>query len=235
MNVAGRAAEGGILKRALAFFRTAEPKVGSAAIPRTLRRELRDTGAPGREALATLDKYGSNVVFRDGGGAMHDFKSNTIFIDRNSSIPQSVSIVHEATHVRWEREGRRADITRLGRADYVNRMVGEETDSAVNQIRATMALQRGGMKIPDDPLQGHYVSGYRNAVQHAATLAHNEGRTLTAAEREYAGDLGGRGAVYAGFHNGDVRGSVTNTPYPEYYGSGWDNYQAWLRSHGQHP
>jgi hypothetical protein len=236
----GRVAEMGIFRATKTFFRdseahvaqAAEPKVLKTSIPRKYKRELTLAGAPGREAMETINKHGVTTVFREGGGSMFDRTKNTIFIDVKNGSP-TAGLVHEATHVRWTKEGWTADVTRLDRTSYINRTLDEETDAAVNEIRAIMELKKQGVQVQDSSLQGHYLHGYDNAVKWSEATGRTQGRPLTYAELDQAGQLGGRGAVNAAFHSGHIRTSTNGLPYPQFYGEGWDAYQAWYRQYGQ--
>ena len=151
--------------------------------------------------METIDKHGVNTVFRDGGGSMYDRAKNTIYIDVKNGSP-TAGLVHEATHARWTREGWTADVSRLDRTSFVNRSLDEETDAAVNEIRTITELRKKGIEVPNSALQSHYTYGYNNAVQWSDATARAQGRPLTYAELDQAGQLGGRGAVSAAYHSG---------------------------------
>jgi hypothetical protein len=235
-----RVAEMGIFRATRALFRdsevqatrAAEPRVLKTSIPRKYKRELNLAGAPGREAMETIDKHGVKTVFREGGGSMYDRAKNTIYVDVKNGSP-TAGLVHEATHARWAKEGWTADVSRLDRTSYVNRSLDEETDAAVNEVRTIMELRKQGIQVPDSALQSHYIHGYNNAVRWSDATARAQGRPLTYAELDQAGQLGGRSAVNAAYHSGQIRGSVTGTPYTQHLGEGWDAYQAWYRQYGQ--
>ena len=103
----------------------------------------------------------------------------------------------------------------------------------MNEIRTITELRKQGIEVPDSALQSHYTHGYNNAAQWSDATARAQGKPLTYAELDQAGQLGGRGAVSAAYHSGQIRGSVDGTPYPQHLGAGWDSYQAWYRQYGQ--
>lgn len=233
----------GIFEAAAKFFKniakdTARSGAKSGArsnITRQLRRDLERAGQPGREALRTIEQNGTTVVFKQGGGSFYTHAANTITIDTTNGNP-IVGLVHEATHVRWAHGGHTANVALHGRTEYVNRMLREETDGTVNQIRANIELQRQGINVPDTTLQKEYIQGYHQAVHQANAQAYYQGRTLTSAEQNHAGHMGGAGAVNSAFHSGHIRTSNTNAPYPNYYADAWDQYHNWLKQQGgQHP
>lgn len=236
----GRAAEMGVFRATKVFFKDSESKVAEAAgpkivstkIPRTVRRELSLAGQAGRDAVETIDKYGVKTVFREGGGSSYNHAKKTMYIDVKNGN-SAVGVVHEATHARWANEGRTADVTRHNRTDYVNISLDEETDAAANEIRAAVEMRKNGISVPVSAVQSHYLNGYEHAVrwsEHAGRVQH---RPLTYAELDHAGQMGGRGAVNAAYYSGQIRNSLTGTPYPQYYGEAWDGYQAWYRQYGQ--
>ncbi|GLY78601.1 hypothetical protein [Actinoallomurus iriomotensis] len=244
MAKVGRLAEMGIFRATKSFFRDSEsqaakaatgsePKVIAGSIPRKYRRELtRFAGPQGRAAMDTIEKYDVKVIFREGGGSLQDFRTNTIYIDVKNGYP-TVQLIHEATHSRWAHEGRHADPSKLSRDDFIKQTLDEETDASVNDIKGTFELRKNGIKVPDAALQGHYVNGYENSYRWNEHLGKAQGKPLTYAELERLGDAGGRGAVNAAFHSGAIKASVTGAPYPQYYGDAWDAYQDWYRQYGQ--
>ncbi|TQL88108.1 hypothetical protein FB559_8723 [Actinoallomurus bryophytorum] len=230
----------GIFRATKAFFRNSESKVAGAAgsrivstkIPRKVSRELSLAGNVGREAVETIDKYGVKTVFREGGGSLYNHAENTMYIDVKNGN-SAVGVVHEATHARWAHEGRTADVTRHNRSDYVNINLDEETEAAVNEIRAAFEMRKNHIDVPVSNVQSHYVNGYEQAVRWSEYTGRVQHRPLSYAELDYAGRMGGQGAVHAAYHSGQIRGSVTGTPYPQYFGEGWDSYHAWYGQHGQ--
>jgi hypothetical protein len=131
--------------------------------------------------------------------------------------------------VKWTHEGLSANPATLSRNDFVGRILHEETDATVNQIRANQALQHASPKVPATAFQNEYEAGYQTAVQHAEQAAAAQGRTLSAAEKTAAGENGGWQAVNHAFTSGTAITSNTNEPYTQYYGKFWDQYQAWLQ------
>ncbi|MGI5233633.1 hypothetical protein [Actinoallomurus sp. CA-142502] len=244
MAKVGRLAEMGIFRATKSFFRASESQVAKAAtgsepkviaysIPQKYQRELTQFAGPqGRAAMDTLEKYDVKVIFREGGGSLHDPVNNTIYVDVKIAHPTN-QLIHEATHSRWNHEGRHAELSKLGKDDYIKQTLDEETDATVNEIKGVFELRKNGIKVPKSLLQSHYEYGYKKSYRWNKRIAKSQGKPLSYAELERLGDAGGRAAVNAAYHSGAITGSSTGVPYPQQYGDFWDAYQAWRRQNGQ--
>jgi hypothetical protein len=215
----------GVFAVARAFLRSSEKDVARSGIPPAIRHQLQLAGAPGGQALRTIDEYGTTAVFKQGGGSFFNHHENIVNIDITNGSPLT-ALAHETTHARWFFEGRAADVAKLSRTDYIDRALEEETDAVVSELRTTMELHNKGIRIPSSAPQPHYMYGYNRRIQFAYAEAQSRGGFLTAAERDQAGQLGGRYAVSNAFHTGQLRTSINQLSYPDYYGRHWDQCHA---------
>jgi hypothetical protein len=198
------------------------------------RRALTEAGPEGMRALQTLDKYRTEIRYTRGGGSFHC--SNVVHIDLDNANV-AISLVHEAVHVKWFNEGIQAHPSRMGKEEYVNSAIYEESDAVARQIHATVYMQTNSphLGLPVTRLQNEFSVGYYAGAMEADRLAQQQGRVLAPWERHMAGDAGGRNAVYYSFHAGGVRGSANGLPYPQTYADAWESYQAWQRQYGRIP
>jgi hypothetical protein len=248
----------GAVARDGARFTPAAPHVPQphphAVLPRTTQAELVDAVAQGREthwltrralteagpegalALQTMDRYGTRVVYAHGGGCFYQHADNTVHIDLDSGNA-AAELVHESVHVRWAHEGRHADPAKMGRTEFVNSALSEETEATTRQIHANVHMQttRPHLNSPNVGLQAEYAAGYRTGFQNADSLAWQQGGRLSPNERHMAGVAGGTSAVNGGFHGGLAATSNTGVPYPKYYGDAWDAYEQYVQKYGQVP
>lgn len=186
------------------------------------RIDPRIYGKPGAEAQEILDRW--HVIIRyEPGGTHYRRGLNTIFVDPDDSTDIQLLKIHEATHVKYHRERRSANPYLLGRDEFVKRSLMEEAEAQANQIRANIELQAVKPTAPDIPLQREYMVGYWAGVENAETLADGRGQTLTAAERQAAGEQEALSAVYFTIANSeDFVTATTKETYPEFWGNYWD-------------
>jgi hypothetical protein len=186
------------------------------------RRALAEAGPEGLRALETIDKYGTKVVYAHGGGSFYRHPGNAIHVDVEDGKFVS-GVVHEATHTKWAHQARPRLPAMMGRATYIKYSINEETDATVREVYANTHLQTNGhVGVPNSGLQKVFTDAYNAAVKEAESAARAEGRVLTPDELAVVGDVGGRTAVYEGYHNGLVVTSTTGQTYPEFYGAAWD-------------
>jgi hypothetical protein len=200
------------------------------------RRALTEAGPEGSRALQTLDKYGTKVNYKHGGGSYYEHSANTLHVDLNNPA-STAELVHEATHAEYAHLGHHADPAKMGKTDYVNSSLNEEAEASVRQIYANIHLQTNNphLNLPHAALQSEFTAGYHAAAHQADLAAQAQGRVLAPNERAIAGAAGGRHAVYSEYHSGRVTTSTTGAPYPQYYADGWNSYQNWLKQYGHTP
>jgi hypothetical protein len=178
-------------------------------------------GPEGVKAEATIQQYGTQIQYAQGGGSYFDPATNTIHVDTTMGDP-GIQIVHEANHSAWYNAGKSADPLALSKPDHLNSILQEETESTVAQIRANQVLQQANPGTPPTALQAEYEAGYQGGVQQAAQNAAAQGQVLTPAQAQAAGEAGGAQAVNSAFTSGAVTNSYTGAPYTDYYNDYWD-------------
>ncbi|MCO6008399.1 hypothetical protein NE236_25815 [Actinoallomurus purpureus] len=200
------------------------------------RRALTEAGPEGSRALSIMKKYGTKVEYRLKGGSFYEHAKNTIYIDLNNDNAASV-VIHEAAHADWAHQGLHADPAKLGRTDFINTTLSEETDATAHGIYGNIHLQANNphLNLPDVAFQSQFTAAYHTGVQQAEWAAQSQGRILTPHERAIAGDTAGRQAVYDEYKSGRVTSTVTKKPYPDHYGDEWDACDEWLKQYGQTP
>jgi hypothetical protein len=188
--------------------------------------DLSNYGPEGVKAQQILDQYGTKIRYTTKGGSYYDSSTNTVTIDTTNGDP-GVGLIHEANHVAYDQAGAHANPATLGKGDYVNQNLKEETDGTVAQIQANQALQAGNPGAPATAAQAQYEAGYQSGVQQAAQTAAQQGRTLTPGEATAAGQQGGWQAVNNWFSSPSAQASTSGETYTQLYGRYWDEYQAW--------
>ncbi|MBI4523606.1 MAG: type VI secretion system tip protein VgrG [Deltaproteobacteria bacterium] len=187
----------------------------------TAMRNLLHDSATGRHALEVYDRHGVNPAFAPGSGSTFDGSTNTMNLDPTESpMDSALTFVHEMNHAEAHHEGRSPDINDPNRNNYVNGMVGEESEGTVRSIQARDELADAGHDVSGSsfPLQNEYHDAYNQAVADARAANPN----ASAEELDAAGRAAGTNRVNQGFQNGEVVTSNTNQSYPTYYGNAWD-------------
>ncbi|MBI5365665.1 MAG: hypothetical protein HZA54_01405 [Planctomycetes bacterium] len=183
-------------------------------------RALLNSFPDGRTILAYLDAHGVSVVSASGDGSYYSSGSSSVTLNTDGSAEDiALTLIHEANHARYDKEGVGANIATDTRADYVNKMIEEETVGTVASIELKNALLARGRPVTATfPGEGDYNAAYARAV--ADLRAANPG--ATPAQLETAGRAAGRAAVRRDFDDGTFTTSNTGATYPTYYGSAWD-------------
>lgn len=119
------------------------------------------------------------------------------------------TLVHEANHAKYSKEGRSADPKELSRDDYVRGAIAEEADGVVQQVKAAKEFRAAGQDVAEQPGEDAYTSAYEQAIK--------DGKSTTEAESA------GLRAVTDEFYNGGFITSTNGQSYPDYYGSYWDS------------
>jgi hypothetical protein len=159
----------------------------------------------GREALQWLADNNIKIVINSAkNGAWWDGSK----IVMGNGYDDPAVLIHEVNHAKSTKEGRKPDIGKFTREDYVNGMIAEETEGVVQQIQAAQEFRRAGHTVPTQPGETVYNNAYQNAKANGASEA--EARQAA------------RDAIEQQFRNGNFRTSNTNEPYLDYYGNAWD-------------
>lgn len=129
-------------------------------------------------------------------------------IELGKGYDEAPVLIHEANHARYSIEGRSANAWILGRNDYIDARIAEETDGVVQQIYAAKEFRAAGYSVANQPAEAQYNSAYQNAKA--------KGASDTEAEQA------GYNAVEQAFYNGTLVTSLNSKTYADYYGDDWD-------------
>jgi Flp pilus assembly pilin Flp len=178
----------------------------------------------GRDALAWAKQYGVAIIYRRGGGSYYSDDDNVVYIDTDQSPEErAVTFVHEINHAKNRDQ---PDPKKMGRDEYVDKSIDEETNGTVLEIQANQQLQdkRGPGKVPNTLLQTEYQDAYHQAIaDENKARAQNNRPPLTPEQARQVGADAGRGRVKQAFEKGEVQTSNTGDGYRDYYGKSWDD------------
>jgi hypothetical protein len=178
----------------------------------------------GRDALDWIRGHQIPVIYRPGGGSYFSVDDNVIYVDTNQSATERAgTLVHEVNHAR---NRYLPDPKKMGRDEFIDKSIDEETDGTVRQIQANQQLQavRGPGTVPDHHLQGAYETAYNKAVKDE-----NRARAklnlppMTPEQERLIGEAAGRRRVKEAFEKGEVITSTDGSNYRDYYGHDWDD------------
>ncbi|MEO3822528.1 hypothetical protein [Actinomadura sp. B10D3] len=179
----------------------------------------------GRDALRWVKDNGVRVVYRKGGGSYWSDDDKVFYIDTSQTPEERANtFIHEVNHAKNRNV---PDPKKMGREEYVDRAIDEETQGVLDEIKNNQELQRVRGKNnapPDTLLQAEYEAAYRDAI-----AAENRARAqaqrppLTPEGERQVGEDAGRRRVKEAFENGEVVSSVDGNTYPENYGDAWDD------------
>jgi hypothetical protein len=165
----------------------------------------------GRETLQWLADEGIPVVWDEvAPGAWWDGTSVTLGVGVEDSVQAALTILHEANHARYDRDGRSVgdEIADLPKDDYVGGMLDEETDGVVQEVLGARELRATGVDVPESVAEGRYGTAYDAAIE--------AGRSRAQAEAE------GFAAVREMFTDGTFVTSTTGESYEDFYGDSWE-------------
>lgn len=184
-------------------------------------RAILNKSAVGKAALKVIDDY--NVVVdaaAPGPGSVFAGPApGKILLESTVGVEEGAFIlVHEANHAKASNEGKTADVTALGRAEYVKTMIDEETDSTVLSIQAKrgMGFFAKLMLTATPVMEERYAKAYDTAFG-AAKKAKKSG-----AEAEELAKKAAWQSINDAFYDGSLVTSNTGETYAVYYGSFWD-------------
>lgn len=176
-------------------------------------RAMLDKSTAGKAAIAVIDKYKVPVDLKyPGPGSVFQGPApGKIKILATKTVAEAAfTLVHEANHAEASNQSKTADISKLGRAEYVKSMLDEETTSTVNAI-----LSKTGMSADDQ--KGVTASPVLQARYEKAKKAALDAKK-SAEEAEKAAWQSIRDA----FTDGTLVTSNTKEAYDVYYGKAWD-------------
>lgn len=159
----------------------------------------------GREWLAWLNANDIQVV-RGSNASEYAPSEDTIYLADGAD---EKSLIHEASHAKWDAEGKNISITDSTRDEYINHQIDNEVDAVVAEFEYMDATGEDPATVDD--------KGYL-AYTEAKEAALADGATAEEAE------AAGAAEVHERFMNGDYMpgNEDEDMTYMEYYGDAWD-------------
>jgi hypothetical protein len=182
-------------------------------------QRLRDllVGAPtGAAAVQYIADHALTVEFRPGRASFCRGTSIVIGGDWGTARA-ALALVHEVHHAQTNIEGNGANVLTDTRADYVRKMLEDETRARIDSIRTWNEYAASGKKCT-----GVFGREFNEAFASAVETLRRNSPGAPEAELTAAGEKAGYEAVMKGFTDGDARTSKTNETYPVYYEKVWD-------------
>ncbi|SLH37298.1 Uncharacterised protein [Mycobacteroides abscessus subsp. abscessus] len=202
---------------------------GAAADARIARvRAELGTTEVGRWADDVLDRAGVQVVYGSDGADRYLPARRTLRLDVGATdAEQMVALVHGAIHVDTaharDTPGGARERMLLPRAEYVGRMLDEETRAHALEIVARLQLRAAGHDLPVTDLERAYTRAF-DAARAAAVREHPDAPAHDLDRRANEAGLRALRPLVA-----DLPADPTGITYGEAYGADWD------RAHGIRP
>ena len=140
-------------------------------------------------------------------GAIYDAGTNSMVI--GSGHAGSSTIIHEASHARWDAKDKPLDATEVPRDEYLENRLRDETNAVTQEVHYAQQRREQGADIPVSRAEKDYSAAYDAAIE--------------AGKSPEEADQAGRNAIYELFTSGYYVTSNTGQTYPEYYGKYWDS------------
>ena len=186
--------------------------------------KILETIPTGKEAIAIGKKYDVKLA-ESKEGSKYDPPSNTIYISSAEDDKEAaLTFVHEMNHAKYAKEGKSADVEKLGKEEYVKKWVEEEAEGTVKSIEAKIELE--GTKIDVSKTGFPLEAEYRKAFKDAVDAAKLKDPKKSEEDLKKIGREAGKARVTQGFMNGEVVGNISKKPYPDKYREYWDKVHA---------
>ena len=167
----------------------------------------------GRETLDWMARNEITIVYdEDKKGASYRSSTNTMTI--GSGYEDATTIIHEASHARWDAEDLRADPKKVSREDYVEMQIANEVDAQVEEIKFMEERREQNWfayRFGSYPNWGAYNDAYDAVIENGGS--------------EAQADQAGRAAIRRRFEEGEIVTSSTGEPYTKYYEEQWEDNQ----------
>jgi hypothetical protein len=176
-------------------------------------RAILDKSPVGKAALAILEKYKVPVDLKyPGPGSVYQppAPGKIKILTTKTAEQAAFTLVHEANHAEASNQSKTADISKLGRAEYVKGMLDEETTSTVNAI-----LSKTGMSADDQ-------KGVKSAPLLQARYEKARKAALDAKKSAEEAEKAAWQSIRDAFTDGTLVTSNTKEAYDVYYGKAWD-------------
>ncbi len=194
------------------------PRPGEPAGVTAMRNLLNQTPT-GRNAMYVYDRDNVRPNPVAGVSAVYNPATNTVTFDPNAPNAGS-DFVHEMNHADTQASGNAPNRDTMSRADYVNGRLAEEAHSDALGEQAHNELAAAGSPDRASRFTG---ATYDAAAQQGANNYRAAHPDASQSDIDEAGRQAGEQAVLNDYQSGRVPTGNTNVPYPQYYGSDWDN------------
>lgn len=178
-----------------------------------IAKELASTER-GRRILQWLHDNNIEVVIDP--GATGAYYSNGV-MTLGPGHQEAGTVIHEANHAVWDKEGRHADASSMSKDDYVSLAIEEEAEGVWLEVVYAKERRDAGETVSADSAEQRYDGAYQTAYD--AAIASGD----SVASAHAAGDRAGRDAIEQMFYDGTYVTSNTGDPYSDYYGDYWES------------
>ncbi len=190
----------------------------------------------GRAALKNQEKYAPKLI-RNGDGSFYTshsiafqgrkLEANSIYLGPKPRVERlALTYIHEMNHVEYFHEGKRANIDKLSRADYIDGKIDEEVKGTMASILAKKEMYDAGVNIQgvSFPLEEVYWNEYHSTIERARF---NSKTSYSEQELQELGQKAGEARVKQGFYDksdGITASGTGGKSYAEVHGKEWDDY-----------
>lgn len=168
----------------------------------------------GRRILQWLHDNGIEVVIDP--GATGAYYSNGV-MTLGPGHQEAGTVIHEANHAVWDKEGRSADAQSMSKDDYVSLAIEEEAEGVWLEVVYAKERRDSGQTVSPDIAEQRYDGAYQTAYDAAVASGQSPSSAHATA------DQAGRDAIEQMFYDGTYVTSNTGDPYSDYYGDYWES------------
>ena len=184
---------------------------------------LLGTTDTGRWVLRIIERWSIPVDYEySGTGSFH--RSGSIFINRSFSVDAAVLVMmHEAQHANTFKSGRAADVSALGREEYITAKIADEAEAVVRQIEGSVPMQAAGHSLAGSGVTQGLIDRYRRAFYAYRDALEAANPRMSREEINNRCRTRTRDTeVTSWFHDGTFVTSTGNITYSAHYGNAWD-------------
>lgn len=154
----------------------------------------------GKVSLVWMRQQGIKAEYRSGGGNTYDKTTKVIYLDTTTTLEDRAKTYEEAiAHFAGIPTNQEApDPKKLGRDEYVMKVLNQRADVHLAWVRLTRKVQKseGGAEVPDDEMQRLYNEAYDDAVEKEESWYAENGMPFSDAAKEWTGDSVASQVVY---------------------------------------
>lgn len=165
----------------------------------------------GRETLDWMARNDITIVYdEDKKGASYSPSGNVMTIGPDHE--GATTIIHEASHARWDAEDIRPEVTEVNRDEYIDRQLDNEVEAQMQEIEFMKERREQNWfayRFHEYPCWTAYNDAYDAAVDGGMSPAQ--------------ADDAGRAAIKQLYLDGEIVTGSTEQPYTVYYRNQWDD------------